>query len=113
MIREEEIESDNPFLRKLIYDDKGYIFYEVLYDRIEISAFFVKEEFRNSHIGSKLLEYLIDYAEKQGMINITLEVRCDNDPAIHIYKKYGFKEVAKREKYYDGIDGILMEKKLI
>lgn len=113
MIREEKIENENPFLRKIIYDDKGYIFYEVLYDRIEIDAFFVKEEYRNNNIGSCLLEYLINYAKENGMINITLEVRYDNDIAIHIYKKFGFKKVASREKYYDGIDGILMEKKLI
>lgn len=113
MIREEIIESENPFLKKISYEDKGYVFFEVMYDRIEINTFFVKEEYRNKKIGTKLLEYLINYAKEKGMINITLEVRCNNDVAIHLYEKFGFKKVATREKYYDGIDGILMEKKLI
>ena len=42
---------------------------------------------------------------------ITLEVNENNLPAISLYKKYGFKEVAKRKGYYSGIDAILMEKK--
>ena len=44
--------------------------------------------------------------------NITLEVKEDNIAAINLYKKYGFKKVSTREKYYDGINGILMEKTL-
>lgn len=113
MIEETSVQGDNPFLKKISYDDKGYMFFETIYDRIEINAFLVKEEFRNQKIGSKLLEYLIEYAKDNNFVNITLEVRKNNDPAIHLYKKYGFKKVAIRSKYYDGVDGILMEKKLI
>ena len=32
---------------------------------------------------------------------------------INLYKKYNFIEVGKREKYYQGIDGILMKKELM
>jgi ribosomal protein S18 acetylase RimI-like enzyme len=42
--------------------------------------------------------------------NITLEVRKDNYPAIHVYKSLGFVEKAIRKNYYKGIDGILMER---
>ena len=43
--------------------------------------------------------------------SITLEVkRKIISVAYHLYKKYGFKKVAIREKYYQGLDGILMEK---
>ena len=38
--------------------------------------------------------------------------KIDNVKAINLYKKYGFKQVAIRKKYYNGIDGILMEKVL-
>ena len=34
---------------------------------------------------------------------------CNN--IVHDYKKFNFEEVAIREKYYNGIDGILMERK--
>ncbi len=112
MIELIDVKGDNPFLKK-IYDDKGYILFETIYDRIEISDFLVEEEFRDQKIGSKLLEYLINYAKDNHFVNITLEVKKDNNRAIHLYQKYGFKEVAIRSKYYDGVDGILMEKKLI
>ena len=53
------------------------------------------------------MEYMINNVDK----NITLEVKNDNTPAIKLYKRYGFKEVATRKGYYQGTDGILMERK--
>ena len=45
--------------------------------------------------------------------SITLEVKQTNENAIHLYKKYGFIEIGIRKGYYQGIDGILMEKELM
>ena len=42
--------------------------------------------------------------------NITLEVKEDNEPAIKLYKKHGFEQTATREGYYNGVDGLLMER---
>jgi ribosomal-protein-alanine N-acetyltransferase len=69
--------------------------------------------FQNKGYGSKLLDYLIDSATKNDIKNITLEVRKDNENAIYLYKKKGFIEKALRKNYYNGIDGVLMEKELI
>ena len=103
---------DNPYTHYLVYkyDDKvlGYINYYLIYDRIEIANFNVLEHFQGIGIGTKLLEYLIN--KYKDIKNITLEVRSDNIKAISLYKKMGFIEVAKREGYYNGIDGILMER---
>ena len=111
-----DIKSDldnNLFSHYLLYliDDKivGYLNYYLIYERIEIANFNVLEDYQNKHIGTKLIEELIN--KYQGVVNnITLEVKNDNNKAIHIYEKMGFKKVAIREKYYDGIDGILMER---
>jgi ribosomal-protein-alanine N-acetyltransferase len=100
--------SVNPYLKYLKYQDKGFLKYSVIYDKIEIDHIEVKKEYRNQGIGTKLLEYLVKIAKKQNLINITLEVKETNLQAIHLYKKLNFKEVAKREKYYNGTDGILM-----
>ena len=70
--------------------------------QIEIDSFH-----RNCGNGKKLMEYMINHVDK----DITLEVKNDNDPAIKLYKKNGFKEVATRKGYYQGTDGILMERK--
>ena len=67
---------------------------------------------RGRGIGDKLLNYLIEKYKDSDIKNITLEVKEDNIIAINLYKKYGFKKVSTREKYYDGINGLLMEKTL-
>jgi len=107
---------NNAFTKYLVYqeDDEilGYLNYYLIYDRIEIADFYVQNDKRNMGIGNKLLEYLIN--KYLGIINnITLEVRCDNYVAIHLYKKYGFLEKAKRIGYYNGVDGILMERSMM
>ena len=102
--------SNNPFSKYLIYLEKtqviGYLYYSDIYDRVEINQIEINTIHRNCGYGSKLLEYLINSVNK----NITLEVNKENIYAIKLYKKYNFKEVAIRKGYYNGIDGILMER---
>ena len=102
--------SNNPFSKYLVYLEKdeviGYLYYSDIYDRVEINQIEINSIHRNCGYGSKLVEYLIKTVNK----NITLEVNKENIYAIKLYKKYNFKEVAIRKGYYDGIDGILMER---
>ena len=90
----------------------GFLLYSLIYDRIEIEQFEVTTKERRKGIGNKLLNYLVEKYQDNNIKNITLEVKEDNIAAINLYKKYGFKKVSTREKYYDGINGILMEKTL-
>ena len=80
---------------------------------MEIVNFNVLEFFQNKHIGSKLLAEVINIAYQNKLKNITLEVRSDNQKAIYLYEKNGFKKVSIRKNYYNDVDGILMEKELI
>ena len=59
------------------------------------------------------MAYLTSEAINLHVINITLEVRVSNIPAINLYKKFGFREVALRKYYYGDEDGILMEKQVM
>ena len=106
----EKESENNPFANFIVYkkDEKivGYLYYSLIYDRIEINQIEVLEEYRRQGIGSLLLEYII----KKYNLPITLEVKRDNYKAINLYKKYNFKEVAVRRGYYNGIDGLLMER---
>ena len=110
----ESIESDlsnNPFSHYLVYikDNKilGFINYYDIYDRVEIANFNVLDQYQNMGIGNKLIKRVIELSTNKE--NITLEVRSDNEKAIHIYEKYGFKKKATRKNYYNDVDGILME----
>ena len=106
--------STNPYLKIITYVEKdkiiGFLLYSLIYDRIEIEQFEVITKERGKGIGDKLLKYLIEKYKERDIKNITLEVKEDNIAAINLYKKYGFKKVSTREKYYDGINGLLMER---
>ena len=102
--------KNNPFANYLIYlednEAVAYLYYSDIYDRTEINNFEVRIDKRNNKIGSKLLVFFLEISNKPS----TLEVRINNIPAISLYKKYGYKEVAIRKGYYNGEDGILMER---
>lgn len=102
--------KNNPFGKYLILEEDsqiiGYIYYSDIYERAEINQFEVQVINRNCGNGTKLLKNLIELVDK----NITLEVKKDNIVALKLYKKMGFEEKAIRKKYYNGIDGILMER---
>ena len=100
---------NNPFFNCLVYKDeiiKGVLIYQQIYDRIEIDYIIVDSKFQRQHIASKLLEYLIN--SMFSIKNITLEVNEENVAAINLYKKFNFKEVARRKNYYKDKDAILM-----
>ena len=107
----------NIFTKYFIYMEKSniiaYVNYYDLYDRFELAYIFVDEKYRNKKVGSKMVEHLINIGKNKNINNITLEVRIDNFPAIKLYEKYEFNTVAVRKNYYDGIDGYLMERKMM
>ncbi len=109
--------KDNPYINYMVYvlGDKivGYLSYEDIFDRYEISNLYVLYNYRGNKIGSYLIQELINRAKLSNIKNITLEVNKENLVAINLYKKYGFVPVAIREKYYSGVDGILMEKEMM
>lgn len=82
----------------------GFIIFKTLYDVTDLLYIVVDEEYRNKKIGSKLMDYLINNSKK-----IMLEVRCDNKSAINLYKKYNFMIINIRKKYYNDMDGYVME----
>jgi ribosomal-protein-alanine N-acetyltransferase len=67
----------------------------------------VLKEYQNKGIGNKLLEFVVNNEEYE---KIMLEVRENNSNAIHLYEKYGFKEIYRRKKYYGEEDAVIMER---
>ena len=106
--------NSNPFYKCLIYEEKGIlgvIVFEEIYDRIELDYIIVNDNYRRRGIASKLMEFLINYAQNNSIFNITLEVNENNLSAINLYKKYKFDLVSRRVKYYKDNDAILMIRK--
>ena len=48
----------------------------------------------------QLLQNLIDYARKNHIGSLTLEVRVSNLPAIRLYESFGFRVEGRRKNYY-------------
>lgn len=79
----------------------GYCgFFQVL-DEADITNVAVAEEFRGRQIGYRMLCQLLKKAKKQGIADITLEVRRSNHPARNLYRKLGFREEGVRKNFYE------------
>ena len=88
-------------------------------------GFFVRQEFhlaslairgdmRRHRLGTFLLSSIVKRAKDMGSKLITLEVRMSNAPAIALYEKAGFLQIAIREAYYaqPREDAIVMLKRI-
>ena len=98
----------------VVEEDKfiGFITYSVIYDRAEIIDIIITEEERKKGYASMLVNAVINEALSKDLENITLEVNCNNEAAINLYKKLGFEVASIRKNYYKDNDGYLMIKDL-
>jgi ribosomal-protein-alanine N-acetyltransferase len=64
---------------------------------------------RRGH-GARLLEHVVEFAERHGCRYVTLEVRRSNHGALKLYRRFGFRPVGIRPHYYveDNEDAIVM-----
>lgn len=51
----------------------------------------VDEAARGQHIGTKLYDFVLDFARRQGYYNVTLNVWADNKAAVKFYEKIGLR----------------------
>ena len=80
-------------------------------DDIHITNLVVKKDYRKKGVGSLLLQKLIEISKQKDITSITLEVNELNIEAINLYKKFGFKNVGIRKKYYNNkYNAIIMTK---
>lgn len=87
----------------------GFAGIKNILDTAEIMNIVTKKSFRNMGTGKQMLEYLINMCKNSNIKTLNLEVNSTNTIAITLYKKYNFKEVGLRKKYYDNTyDAILM-----
>lgn len=77
-------------------------------DEGHITNIVTKKDKRRNHIGTKMLEEIINLAKNKGLKCVTLEVNVNNESAINLYKKYNFKEIGKRNKYYNNTDDAII-----
>lgn len=88
----------------------GYIGLWSIFDEGHINNVAVLPKYRRMHVGTVLMNTLIDATEAAGLKSHTLEVRASNTAAQGLYEKFGFKESGRRPGYYEdnGEDAIIM-----
>lgn len=79
----------------------GAMVVEYKLDEVEILQVWIKAGYQNHGYGEMLLTKVIQQLKHLLPIEqIFLEVRQDNEPAIHLYEKVGFVKVGSRPGYY-------------
>jgi ribosomal-protein-alanine N-acetyltransferase len=88
----------------------GYCGFWIAADEVHISTIAVDPSYREQGIGQLLLVAAIEQAVNLGANIISLEVRVSNVAAQNLYRKYGFKGVGRRRRYYsdNGEDALIM-----
>ena len=91
-------------------DVAGYMSLWRILDEGHINNVAVLPEYRRRGGASEMLEFMLEYSEKNGISSHTLEVRVSNEGAIGLYRIFGFKEAGVRKGYYedDGEDALIM-----
>lgn len=117
----DEMILSNP--QKYIIDPGGMIFYAQYNNTIvgtvslmkinetdfELSKMAVTDGVQGLGIGKKLLDHCVQVAREQQMKKLILYSNRKLTPAIHLYEKYGFVEVALEDGVYERAD-IKMER---
>ncbi|OFX34977.1 MAG: ribosomal-protein-alanine N-acetyltransferase [Armatimonadetes bacterium RBG_16_67_12] len=82
----------------------------VIFDEAHVTTIAVDRYRRGQRIGHRLVLALIEHALARGARWMTLEVRPSNGLAMAVYRKFGFREVALRKRYYsdNGEDAAVM-----
>ena len=112
----DELVLGNP--KKYILEKGGYIFFAKLDNEIvgtfalmnesecyELSKMAVNPKYQGKKIGQKLLEFCISFSKEKGWDKIMLYSSKKLEPAIHLYKKFGFLEVElEKDVHYQRAD---------
>ena len=106
---EKEILSDTDSIYNYMDGDKvlGYLEIRLVDGVLDIMNLFVNEEDRRKGIATELMNKMI---QEENYSRIMLEVNENNDSAIRLYNKLGFKEISLRDRYYGENTAIIMEK---
>jgi ribosomal-protein-alanine acetyltransferase len=67
---------------------------------------------RQKRIAEKLMQEIEKIFKEKGVSTSHLEVREDNIAALNLYKKLGYKKIAKLKNYYGNAHGIYFKKDL-
>jgi ribosomal-protein-alanine N-acetyltransferase len=88
----------------------GYLVFMVAGDMADLNRIAVVSGSRRRGVAAALLEAGLEQLRARGVSRVLLEVSETNEAAIRLYTRAGFREVARRRRYYrDGADAVVLE----
>lgn len=109
------IDSDVNFYFVLINENDeliGFLQGQIISPEAELFEIGIDKKFQGNGYSKLLIEHFFNFVKEKKCDTIFLEVNSINIKAQNLYKKYGFCEYGKREKYYGENDAILMKLKI-
>ena len=106
--------TDNPAARCWVAELDGrlggMLILWMIVDEAHIATIATHPSYRRQGIASRLLIEALKSAYAEGARSALLEVRAGNMAAQEMYRKFGFEEVGRRERYYkdNHEDAVLM-----
>jgi len=82
----------------------GFILTRHVLDEEELLLIAVAPGARRRGVGAALIDHMYRVARTRGIVRIYLEMRRGN-PAIHLYRKFGFEPIGERKHYYRMANG--------
>lgn len=83
---------------------KGFILSRYAADEVELLLIAVRPEFRGQGIGRTIMDRFLETSRARGACKVFLEMRAGN-PAEHLYRACGFRQIGLRKGYYRGAVG--------
>jgi len=93
------------WITRLAGDLVGYAVMMRVIDETHLLNISVAREWQGKGYGAALLHHLFEVARHMHTTHMLLEVRPSNAPAIALYRKSGFRQVARRPDYYPAVKG--------
>jgi ribosomal-protein-alanine N-acetyltransferase len=91
----------------------GFAITWLVHDELHVLNVAVAPEARRRGVGRAVLDEAEERGRAQGAVKAMLEVRVANVPAIALYRSRGYRDVARRPRYYpDGEDALVMDRDL-
>ena len=107
-------EIHNPCARSLVVrrgtEVLAYVCVWIVAGELKINNIAVRAEWRRRGLGAALLERVLRQARSEACEEASLEVRPSNRAAERLYRRYGFRRVGRKRRYYldTGEDAVLM-----
>jgi ribosomal-protein-alanine N-acetyltransferase len=83
----------------------GYVIAKISIYETHILNLTISEDYRQRGIATELLEMIFSKCYIVNSLNIFLEARVNNTPAIKLYEKHDFRRISIRKNYYQTSDG--------